>query len=479
MRGRLKIEHIRGNEVIDTQEVSNMATDVFNKMIYDLFYASSSTVYNSSSMLYYDMYNRVLTLPRLSMYLSSGVESDRSASHPPSILSMTSGLKGSSVCSDNYLVSVGAGGSSGLTITAEFNNVEGAVRSVGLCIPRDNNYNCNRSNRLYDKELGLVLNHDDYMRYHSEGLYSNLVKFGNKVVFLHIDVETKFGSSYYGGTYLYEITEDGLLSVIRSYNTLSSVTPTSMVGINRVALIPQGDGYTLLVSGTYTDGNLQKRTEVMKVEFDSDFSLTGRVVRTGIMLGAFMPSNLEYTAQVVKTGAVHEGLGVTYVLYANGRGDLMVGRATEGYINAIVGGVQTSIGMDAVKISTILSDSELFDLFNGTYTSEGNYKTLSGILIDLESVYNNNGKLPSLKNGEGDYLISRMRVGDKVVGIIHPNNPFLDKDINMIKDSVNVSIDKPRLIIGKSRSLLTNARTDGVINVKSGDTLRVSYNILV
>ena len=89
------------------------------------------------------------------------------------------------------------------------------------------------------------------------------------------------------------------------------------------------------------------------------------------------------------------------------------------------------------------------------------------------------GVLPQLSLGDVDYLVSRGKIGDYTYGIIHPNNPFMDKNINMIKDSINVSVDKPRLIFGKERSLLTNAKTDGVINMKKGDTLRVSYSILV
>jgi len=161
MKGKMKLEVIRGNGDVEVIENNNMVTSIFNKMMYDLFYSESSNTYSPGAIVYYDKVKKLLTLPKVAMYASSGVTNDVSQANPPSVVGMTQGLRGNGICGKSYLVSIVSNSGGGLTINGEFSGIDGNISSVGLCIPSDNNYNSNKSNKVYSRELGYIMNHAD------------------------------------------------------------------------------------------------------------------------------------------------------------------------------------------------------------------------------------------------------------------------------------------------------------------------------
>lgn len=479
MKGIMRLEVVRADGVIDVIENENMVTNIFNKMMYDLFYSADSNVYSPSATLHYDTKNKVLTIPRFSMYASSGVTRDTTQANPPTVLAMTEGLKGSTLCGDSYIVSIQSNeGSGGLTITAEFSKIEGNVSSIGLCIPSDNNHNASKSRGLYNKPLGYVINHADYVPYYTDGagmdVYTNTVKVGGRPKFLNILHEYNFGANKLLGVKAYRVDNDDL---VQEYDLsgLGVVVPRN-TSIKRLPLVPTSDGtYALLLQCDYVNNSGTLDYAYMQVELDSNLVPTGRVGKLLYMNDTHLQSSLNDTVDIVSQVVYAEPLSIGGKVYSIAYDTR--NKKLKGYIN-IVGAlnptVEPSNPTTTVDIK-VSGENDIFKLFNGVYNGSS-YYALGGTKVDIKGVIES-GVLPPLEGV--DELSNKIELeGGYVFGVSNPNGGYADVRCAMLKESVNVPLNKPKMVIGRPASLLTCCATGGV-TVGKNDILRVQYTLLM
>lgn len=482
MRGLMKLEIVREDGSVEVIEKENMVTSIFNKMMYDLFYSADSTVYTPSATLYYDAKNKVLTMPRVAMYASSSITTDSTQANPPTIIGMTEGLKGSTICGKSYIVSIMSNeGSGGLTITAEFGNIVGNVSSIGLCIPSDNNHNANKTKGVYNKPLGFVMNHEDYIPFYDKGngvsIYSNVVLNNGRPKFYNTEYEYSFGGNKLLGVRVYSVENDDL---IQEYDMegLGAITPIQS-SILKLPLVPlSNDTYALIVKGMYVNNDGNKDYAYVQVELDSNLLPTGRVGKLRYMQDAQLQASLgsnndvDVVSQVVYAEPLALGGKVYSISYDTRYKKL------KGYINvlsALNPITESEVATQTVDITVSGEDNDIFKLFNGVYKEDG-YYALGGVKVDIKGVVDS-GILPRLEGNEE--LSNKLELADGYVfGVYNPNGGYVDARCAMLKESVNVPMNKLKMIVGKPTSLLTCCATGGV-NVAKNEILRVQYTLLM